>query len=447
MGVMMQAFYWDCPKTDNKEYKWWEYIQGKLPGLANVGFTSLWLPPAHKPPNIYGPSMGYDPYDFYDLGDYQQKGAKKTWFGSKEELLNLIDAAHNNNMTVIADMVVNHNNGADKEEVNPIDGVKRWTLFNKPKSGKFLRSWDCFHPSQYESWDEKKFGQMPDLCHRNPYVYTEILKLAKWMIEEIGFDGFRYDFVKGYGTWVTKAIQEERYVKNGNPFKPYGVAENWAGDREIEDWLHEVNDWSDNPVGAFDFPLRYQLKNLCDSYGFSLRNLGGPSTLFYDNPFGAVTFVDNHDFRGGSEPPIYNDKLLAYSYILTHEGYPCVFWQDYYNWGLAKEGSPNGIAALVYVHEKLAAGKTDTLWVDDNLYIMQRRGSGNNPGLIYVLNNRGDGWNGKWVHTQWNNEVLKPIAWWSPYQLDMPYPQPVQENGWGQFWAPPRGYAVYKAGV
>ncbi len=73
MGVMMQAFYWDCPKVDNKEFAWWNYIQEKIPDLAEAGFSSLWLPPAHKPPNIPGPSMGYDPYDYYDLGEYNQK--------------------------------------------------------------------------------------------------------------------------------------------------------------------------------------------------------------------------------------------------------------------------------------------------------------------------------------------------------------------------------------
>jgi alpha-amylase len=443
MGVMMQTFYWDCPKVDNKEFAWWNYIQGKISSLAQAGFSCLWLPPAHKPPNIGGPSMGYDPYDYYDLGEFDQKGRVETWFGSKQALLDLINSAHSNNLTVIADMVINHNNGADEQELNPKTGKTRWTHFNKLKSGKFFRSWDCFNPSSYETWDEGTFGDMPDLCHRNPYVYTEILNLAKWIIEEIGFDGFRYDFVKGYGTWVTKAIQEGRYTKNGQPFKPYGVAENWSSDREIENWLKEVNDWNDNPVDAFDFPLRYKLKDLCDKFGFSLRELVTDQTVFKDQPFSAVTFVDNHDFRGGDNPPVINDKLLAYSFILTHEGYPCVYWQDYYNWGLAKEGSPNGISALVKAHESLAAGSTNILWADDNLYIMQRTGWESKPGLVFALNNRGDQWNGTWVSTQWRNVDFKPVAWWSSQQVTTPRNQRAYSDGRAQFWAPPRGYVVY----
>ena len=166
MGVLMQAFYWDCPKLEGKEYHWWDYITGLIPSLSRTGFTALWLPPACKAANISGMSMGYDPYDYYDLGDIDQKGSKETWFGSREQLVTLIKTAHNQNMQVYADLVINHNSGADNEEVNPIDGQKRWTKFT-PGSGKFPRDRTCFHPSYYETWDGGTFGDMPDLCHSN----------------------------------------------------------------------------------------------------------------------------------------------------------------------------------------------------------------------------------------------------------------------------------------
>jgi len=73
---------------------------------------------------------------------------------------------------------------------------------------------------------------------------------------------------------------------------------------------------------------------LCDTYGFSLRRLVEGGVLALDRPAQAVTFVENHDVVRNS--PIVNDKLLAYAFILTHGGYPCVFWQDYFNWDLAR---------------------------------------------------------------------------------------------------------------
>jgi alpha-amylase len=149
MGVLLQAFYWDCPKTDNQEFNWWNYVKTKISSLKATGFTALWLPPASKAANLGGMSMGYDPYDYYDLGEFDQKGSLKTWFGSKDELTGLINTIHDNGMQVYADFVLNHNNGADEEELNPIDNKKHWTKFN-PKSGKFARDWNCFHPSVFE---------------------------------------------------------------------------------------------------------------------------------------------------------------------------------------------------------------------------------------------------------------------------------------------------------
>jgi len=441
MGVMMQAFHWNCPSVDNKEYAWWNFVSEKVPSLSQAGFTSLWLPPVHKAANIGGPSMGYDPYDYYDLGDLDQKGSVKTWFGSKQELVELIDSAHQHGFTVLTDMVINHASGADAQEVNPITGDSRWTFF-QPQSGKFCRNWECFHPCQYETRDRGTFGEMPDLSHRNPYVFGEILKLARWLIEQVGFDGFRYDFVKGYGTWIVTAVQEYRYVRDGEHFKPYGVGECWDRARTIDNWVNETNAWNDNPVQAFDFPLRDMLKALCDSYGFSFRNLLSWDTLLKKQPTSAVTFVENHDSRD-SDKAIVHDKLLAYSYILTHEGYPCVFWKDYYNWDLGKEGTPHGISALVRVHETLAGGSTEVLWVDDNLYIMQRIGYDKKPGLVFVLNNEGYRWNGACVTTQWHNVAFSPVAWWSGKDDSRPADKWASGDGQAEFWAPPRGYAVY----
>jgi alpha-amylase len=437
MGVILQSFYWDCPRWENCEHQWWSLVESKLADIARAGFTALWLPPASKAADWK--SMGYDPYDYYDLGDFDQKGGTPTWFGFRIELLDLIQAAHEYGLQVYADLVFNHNSGADAEETNPIDQQQRWTKFT-PRSGRFPRDWSCFHPSRYETWDGGTFGDMPDLCHRTPAVYTELVSYARWLLEEIGFDGFRYDMVKGYGGWMVRSIQELRALRDGSPFKPFAVGECWDSERTIDDWLDEANAWSDNPVTAFDFPLRWRLRDLCDSYGFSLRTLTEGGVLVWDRPTSAVTFVENHDVVRDS--PIINDKLMAYAFILTHEGYPCVFWQDYFNWDLAQPNNHNGINALIKVHEQNAVGATRILFVDDNLYIMQRSGLNNQGGLIFVLNNRGN-WNGAVVQTQWRNTRFVPAAWRGHDDNGVPGEKWTNEFGAADFWAPPRGHAVY----
>ncbi len=440
MGVILQTFYWDCPSAEGREGKWWEYLNSRLPVIAQTGFTSLWLPPASKA--AAWNSMGYDPYDYYDLGEFDQKGATQTWFGTKTNLQALIQSAHGLNLQVYADLVFNHNSGADVQEQNPITGQMRWTKYT-PKSGMFPRDWTCFHPSRYESWDDMTFGDMPDLCHRNPNVYSALISHARWLLEEIGFDGYRFDMVKGYGGWMVRSIMEMWMLRNEAGLKPYGVGECWDSARTIGEWLDETNIWSDNPVGAFDFPLRWRLQNLCDSYGYSLRNLTESGVLLWDRPAQAVTFVENHDVARSS--PIVNDKLLAYAFILTHEGYPCVFWQDYFNYNLGQPGTQNGIEALVQAHEYYAGGATQILYVDDNLYLMQRTGNGQQPGLVFVLNNNAN-WAGTYVKTQWNNTRLKPLAWRGKDDAGIPEEKWTDSFGSADLWAPPRGYAVYVPG-
>ncbi len=437
MGVMLQAFYWDCPSAEGREGKWWSYLDTRLPEIAQAGFTSLWLPPASKAAEWN--SMGYDPYDYFDLGEFDQKGAVQTWFGSKADLLGLIGNAHKLDLQVYADLVFNHNSGADVEEFNPISRQMRWTKYD-PKSGKFPRDWTCFHPCRYESWDGMTFGDMPDLCHRNPDVYAALIENARWLIEEIGFDGYRFDMVKGYGGWMVRSIMEMRMVRGEAGMKPYGVGECWDSDRTIDEWLDETNAWSDNPVGAFDFPLRWRLQALCDDYGYSLRNLAEPGVLLWDRPDRAVTFVENHDVARSS--PVVNDKLLAYAFILTHEGYPCVFWQDHFNYGLGKPGSPEGIEALVNAHELHAGGAARVLYADDNLYIMQREGSGEQSGLAFVLNNSAN-WSGASVATRWANTRLKPVAWHGGSEESIPEEKRTDGSGNASLWAPARGYVVY----
>ena len=167
MGVIMQAFYWDCPKDQKCEFQWWPLVREKVPALRQAGFTALWLPPASKAANTV--SMGYDPYDYYDLGEFDQKGGKPTWFGSKADLLALLAERTPQTMQVYADVVINHNSGGDSE-ANPMDGATDLDTISAGAAAALPRDWQCFHPCEFESWDGwagGTCGNMPDLCHRD----------------------------------------------------------------------------------------------------------------------------------------------------------------------------------------------------------------------------------------------------------------------------------------
>jgi alpha-amylase len=146
--------------------------------------------------------------------------------------------------------------------------------------------------------------------------------------------------------------------------------------------------------------------------------------------------------------------MLAYAYAMTFQGYPCIYWKDYFNYGLASSQGQwgNGIKQLAWVRGKLAGGGPNIEYLKTNdgdvLIYGDRDGNSTNPGYIVVINDNANSWKGAWVqtsNTQLRNKTLKCYAWES-YKSGQNY-QPsskfCQSNGWVEVWAPPRGYAVY----
>ncbi len=77
-GVMMQYFHWYYPAGGLL----WDEVAGRADELAAAGITALWLPPAYKGTSQF--DVGYDVYDLYDLGEFDQKGAVRTKYGTKD---------------------------------------------------------------------------------------------------------------------------------------------------------------------------------------------------------------------------------------------------------------------------------------------------------------------------------------------------------------------------
>src|SRR5512133_3849256 len=111
-GVMMQYFHWYIPDDGSL----WEQTANRAGELATAGITALWLPPAYK--GIGGPiDVGYGVYDLYDLGEFDQKGSVRTKYGTKEALLQAIEALHAAGVQCYAGRVFNRKDGADEIEV------------------------------------------------------------------------------------------------------------------------------------------------------------------------------------------------------------------------------------------------------------------------------------------------------------------------------------------
>lgn len=112
--VLFQGFWWNYWNS-NFPNKWSNYLTELAPRLKSIGIDGVWVPPSYK--NSSPGSVGYGPFDQYDLGDKYQKGGSdslnvRTRMGNKDELLRMFAVMHANGMDVIQDIVLNHLDGA-----------------------------------------------------------------------------------------------------------------------------------------------------------------------------------------------------------------------------------------------------------------------------------------------------------------------------------------------
>jgi alpha-amylase len=115
-SLILQTFEWHVP-ADRQH---WRRLQNALPEYKAIGVDQIWIPPGCKGMDAHG--NGYDIYDLYDLGEFDQKGAVPTKWGTKRELEDLMCQAQGLGINVIWDAVLNHKAGADYPE--PFQAVK-----------------------------------------------------------------------------------------------------------------------------------------------------------------------------------------------------------------------------------------------------------------------------------------------------------------------------------
>ena len=162
-GAMMQFFHWYTP-TDGSL---WKQLATQAHTLFEAGITSVWLPPAYKGA-AGAEDTGYGVYDLFDLGEFDQKGTIRTKYGTRDEYLHAIQAAHDAGMQVYADIVFNHKLGADNQEefkatpynpdcrneaIGELQAIKAWTHFTFPGRGAKYSSlqWKWWHFNAVDS--------------------------------------------------------------------------------------------------------------------------------------------------------------------------------------------------------------------------------------------------------------------------------------------------------
>ena len=423
MSVMMQAFEWDTP-ADGGYYR---FLKDNAKKIKEAGIDALWLPPMCKGGGDQ--DVGYGIYDLWDLGEFDQKGTVRTKYGTKDELIEAIDALHKENIKVYADVVLNHKGNADFEEefmarmvdqnnreldVSEDMKIRAWTGFDFPgRKGKYSDFvWHYYHFTgvDYDSktdtnaifrilgdgkyWDEGvseekgnyDYLMNADIDHDHPEVKEEIKKWISWFLKETKIDGFRYDALKHMADDFIYDLS--KYVMDEKKGDFYLFGEYWQYDDGMIDGYLDDTDWK---IDLFDVPLHFHLEEASKSNGnYDMRNILN-NTIVQRHPLQAVTFVDNHDSQPGQALGSWVDdwfKEIAYSLILLRkDGYPCIFAGDYYGLKgeVKKDSLKDMIDNMMKVRKKYAKGNQDDYFDDPQVVGWVRRGDNKTSSLAVII--------------------------------------------------------------
>jgi alpha-amylase len=482
-GVIIQFFQW-YTKADGSL---WNELAAKAAALAAGGFTAVWIPPCSK--GAGGPiDVGYGQYDLFDLGEFNQKGSVRTKYGTKAELLAALRAVRQNEMQVYADVVFNHKDGADETEevsVQEVDWHNRnrtisdwhniyaWTKFTFPGRGDVYSSmkwyWWCFDSLSYNAitkdasrlyrLKDKKFSTEVSHEHGNydflmaddidmgvEQVRGELMYWGRWFLEETGVDGFRLDAVKHIRySWFRDWL---RYLREHTGKELFSVGEYWSG--SIDD-LTRYLERCENVMSLFDVPLHYKFHAASRSgAAFDLRTIFD-GTLVRERPFKAVTFVENHDSQPcqsleSTVEPWFKPHAYALT-LLRRDGYPCVFYGDYY--GAEYDNCRSGGHPKVILHshrwliDKFLEARRSYCFGDEHDYFDHsncvgwvRLGNSEHPGAMAVVMSNGE------KGEKWMN-VYRPGKTFYDLTGHISERVTTNQDGWGNFKCPAGNVSVW----
>ena len=435
--TLLQFFHWYYPDGG----RLWREVAERSAELARIGITDVWLPPAYKGA-AGGFSVGYDTYDLFDLGEFDQKGSVATKYGDRSAFEKATRALKDNGLRVIHDVVFNHKMGADDKErvhlrrVNPDNRTEMddetfkalaYTRFTFPgrngQHSKFIWDMKCFSgvdhvedpdedgifrlvneygDGEWNTEVDQENGNFDYLMganveFRNSAVYEELKFWGRWLAEQVPVDGFRLDAAKHIPAWFFRdwvghmrdAVDRELFV----------VAEYWHPDMDaLKAYLELV----DQQLMLFDVALHHSFHRAArEGKRFDLRTVFDGSLVSSD-PDHAVTLVDNHDTQPlqALEAPVELwFKPLAYALILLREqGVPCVFYPDlfgasYTDFGGDGEEHRIEMPAIICLPKLIEArqrfghgGQTDVFDAPDCIAFV-RHGTQEAPGCVVVLTN------------------------------------------------------------
>lgn len=337
-GVMLQGFSWDS--YNESQWKVLEKQADELKGYIDL----VWLPQSGKCMESTQ-VMGYMPYYYFN---------QNSSFGSEAELRSLITKFKAAGIGAIADVVINHRN-TDGWYTFPSETYKGVTyqmqstdICKNDDGGTTATQAATDGVSLSQNNDEgTDFGGCRDIDHKSENVQKVIKAYLKYLKDDLGYTGFRYDMVKGFDGSHVADYNDATGVE-------YSVGEYWDGNDKIESWIKRTNKKS----AAFDFQFRYNVRDAVNgaangkvTTSSDWSKLNSNDNLMHDANYRryAVTFVENHDTQKRSESeqndPLRKDTIAANAYMLAMPGTPCIFQP---HWNAYKSEIKEMIAARKY---------------------------------------------------------------------------------------------------
>lgn len=378
---------------------------------------------------------GYDAYDLWDLGEFNQKGTVGTRWGTREEFLQACESARTYGIDILIDAILNHKLGADRVETfqavpvnennrlknaGPAREIQGWTAFDFPGRGdepSNLRwtnehftgvDWDNktktkgiyrISSPKHKGWSrnvDTELGNYDfllgiDIDHRHPAVQEDLINWGKWILETSGAPGFRLDAIKHIDRkFLLRWIQETR--RQSGLKDMFVVSEYWSGNVKLV--LPYIQAFK-GETAFFDVPLHMNFHQASrERTRYDLRTILR-QTIVQVRPDDAVTFVDNHDTVEGQSLESWvgdNFKIQAYAIILLRNaGYPCVFYGDLYpNKEGYNDNTARNLTLLIEARQKFAYGSMEDYPAEKNCIGFVRKGTATHNGCAVVLSNLQD---------------------------------------------------------
>ncbi len=319
--VMLQAFYWDSYADQGYGRTKWIDLKNDAAEMGQW-FDLIWLPPSAKSTG----GTGYLPIK-YDSQD-------SDW-GTKPNLTSIINTFHANGARVVADIVINHTSSSS--------GWCKLSTENFGTYGSFSpdMSWICSTDEAFTAGHctdtpgapddgygpEANYDSGRDWDHTNAQVREMFKAYLTWLRQNIGYDGFRYDYCKGFHN---SHINEYNTAAEAY----FSVMEYWDGDVSV--LQSHLTDAGWNTL-TFDFATKYTAFNNGIAGG-NYAGCKGAGLLGAGKSRYAVTFLDSHDsfqrddneFLGKNNSlknQTNKEKVMqCNAYLLSMPGIPCIFY-------------------------------------------------------------------------------------------------------------------------